>query len=152
MKQLGPLPRGIELAPTLAQRVYQLRDVRNFTVKDLAKAARFPARRIEEIESGMETWLSATDRQLLAKALNIEPGLLQEVESRPRDEMPKSHMLDQNTGAMLRDAILNGARDLRCPDCGNALKCSVQEGRDLQEETIRFAKAFCVKCPYVLRT
>jgi transcriptional regulator with XRE-family HTH domain len=152
MKQFGPLPSGTQLAPTLAQRTSQVRELRNLTVKDVAKAARFPVRRVEEIESGMETWLSAPDRQLLAKALNIEPQLLQEVETRSASAVPESHMLDQNTGALLRQAILNGARDLPCPDCGKQLKCSVQQGRDLQEQPIQFAKAFCAKCPFVLRT
>jgi transcriptional regulator with XRE-family HTH domain len=151
MKQFGPLPRDLVLAPTLAQRVSQLREVHNLTVLDVAQSARFTPRRVEEIEAGMETWLSVTERQRLAKALNVDPRVLKEVEVQSTRSVPESHMFDQNTSTILREAILGGARELTCPDCGNSLKCSVQEGRDLEEQTIRFAKAFCVKCPFVLR-
>lgn len=147
MRQLRPLPNNFEFAPTLAQRVLQLRDYRNMTVKDLAKLSRFPVKRIEEIEAGMETWLSASDRQLLAKALSVEPSLLQEVERRytQLSEVPRSVMAD------LADDILHGARDLQCPVCGRNLRCSVQEGLDLEGRPIVLPKAFCTKCPFILQ-
>ena len=148
MKQSRPLPKDLELAPTLARRVLQLREFRNLTVRDLAKLSRFPEVRIEDIESGLEIWLSSTDRQLLAKALSIEPSLLQEVETRP----PLSDSTQQKAAAAyLGRAILEGVRELECPDCGQTLRCSVQEGFDLDGLPVRFPKAFCSRCPYVLR-
>jgi transcriptional regulator with XRE-family HTH domain len=148
MKQIRPLPPKFQLAPTLAQRVRQLREFRNMTVKDLAKLSRFEHSRLEEIESGFENWLSASDRQLLAQALSVEPAILQEVEMRPElgDTLER-----QAAAQFLARAILEGARDLACPSCGNTLRCSVQEGLDLEGRPIRFAKAFCMKCPFVLR-
>src|SRR5262249_19088297 len=83
-KHFRPIPSTMKLADTLAQRVGQLREFRNMTVRDLAKASRFDVRRLEEIESGMETWFSSTERQLLAKALSVEPALLLEVERRSK--------------------------------------------------------------------
>jgi len=141
----------MKLAPTLAQRVGQLREYRNMTLRDLARASRFSLHRLVDIESGLETWFSVTERQLLAKALSVEPALLQEVESRPRsllDDDPKK------LAAVIQDltrAILHGAHDLECPDCGSTLKCSIHEGIDLEEKPIQFAKAFCIKCPFILR-
>lgn len=149
-KQFKPIPSTMKLAATLAQRLAQLREFRNMTVRDLAKASRFELRRLEDIEAGMETWFSSTERQLLAKALSVEPALLQEVEKRSKPggeetELPADEVLRINK------AILSGARDLECPSCGGSLKCSVQEGLDINEEPIRFAKAFCLQCPFVLR-
>jgi len=95
--------------------------------------------------------LSATDRQVLASALNIEPSLLQEVERRAKvttdNYDPQLVAVHQQ---QLADAILAGGRDLECPSCGGTLKCSVREGLDLDAKPIRFPKAFCLQCPYQL--
>ncbi len=143
----------MKLAPTLARRVNQLREFRNMTVRDLARGSRFSEKRIEDIESGIETWLSSSDRQLLGKALSVEPFLLQEVESRMNTghQVRETHMLDQATSQQLAEAILSGARDLECPDCGGTLKCSILQGTDIEGRPMQLAKAFCMKCPFVLR-
>lgn len=103
--------------------------------------------RVEDIEAGIETWLSTTERQLLAKALTVEPILLQEVETRP----PGSEAHIEEAQARIVDAILNGQRELECPQCGGTLRCSVQDALDFDGNPTRFAKAYCLKCPYVLR-
>src|SRR5262250_1279656 len=146
MRQVKPIPQTMKLAPTLAQRVFQLREFRNLTVRDLARLCRFPPQRIEEIEAGMETWFSSTDRQLLAKALCVEPAVIQEVETRPRLEDP---LALQEVSDRLTSLILGGARDLQCPACGHSLRCSIQEGFDIEGQPIGFAKAFCTRCPFV---
>lgn len=151
MKQYKPLPSAVQLSSTLARRLFELRELRNLTVKDLARMTRFSPQRIEDLEAGLETWLSTTDRQLLAKALAIEPSLLQEVETRIDTGQTPPPMASDSLINQLSEAILNGARNLECPDCGSTLKCSVQEGLDIEERTTRFAKAFCMKCPFVLR-
>jgi hypothetical protein len=109
--------------------------------------------RLEDIEAGLETWLSASDRQLLAKALSIEPSLLQDVETRSiaGHQVRDTHMLNKATNEQLSNAILNGARELECPDCGSTLRCRIQEGTDIEGRPIQMGKAFCVKCPFVLR-
>jgi transcriptional regulator with XRE-family HTH domain len=152
VKQVGPLPADFQLGNTLARRIWQLRDFRNMTVRDLAKASRFTVERIDDLEQGLETWLSFTDRQILAAALSIDPQLFQEVERRATvttdnydQQLVSAH---QN---QLADAILSGVRDIECPNCGGTLKCSVQEGFDLEGKPIRFPKAFCLKCPFLFR-
>jgi transcriptional regulator with XRE-family HTH domain len=150
-KRLGPIPKELKLASTLAQRLFQLREFRNLTVRDLARASRFSVIRIEELEAGMETWLSATDRQLLAKALNVEANVLQEVESRPTlssTTESKDYVPDRRR-EIIR-AIINGARDLECPECNGALKCSIQQGLDMDNNEVSVARAFCIKCPFVI--
>lgn len=147
MRQFKPLPSHLTLAPTLAQRVQQLREYRNLTVKDLAKASRLGLRRIEDIEGGLETWLSSTNRQMLAKALAVEPYVIQEAESRPPAE--EGVLMDEQN--RIAAAILRGSRDLECPNCGTSLHCSVQDAFDIEGKPIRFAKAFCPKCTFVLK-
>jgi len=93
--------------------------------------------------------LSSTDRQLLARALTVDPRVLQDVEA-------KSHLvddLDQNAAVLknLSEQILTGLRDLECPNCGTTLKCSVQEALDLEGARIYLPKAFCQKCPFFLK-
>jgi transcriptional regulator with XRE-family HTH domain len=147
----GPLPVDFDMGTTLAQRVSKLRDYRNLTVKDLAKNCRFAVERIEDLEAGLETWLSASDRQRLAKALNIEANVLQEVEMRAvlsSTKESKEYTVDRIRE--IAHAIINGARDLECPECGGNLKCSIQQGLDLENNVILLARAFCSKCPFVV--
>ena len=150
-KRLGPLPAELQLAPTLAQRVFQLREFRNLTVLDLARQSRFTVTRIEDIEAGLETWLSATDRQVLSKALNVEANILQEVEQRAvLSSMPESKSYSADRIREIARAIINGARDLTCPECDGTLRCSVQTGLDMEGNELILARAFCLKCPFVL--
>src|SRR5947208_2102618 len=103
MKTFKPIPSDHPLAPTLARRIVQVREFRNMTVLDLALLANFSIKRVEELESGLETWLSSTDRQRLAKALSVEPSVLKEVEQRYSEiaPLPESHMLDAVTAEKL---------------------------------------------------
>jgi transcriptional regulator with XRE-family HTH domain len=141
----------MDLGSTLAQRISRLRDYRNLTVKDLAKFSRFSFERIEDLEAGLETWLSATDRQRLAKALNIESSLLQDVEQRAvLSSTKESSGYSVDRIREIAHSIINGARDLECPECGGNLKCSIQQGLDLENNEILLARAFCSKCPFVL--
>jgi transcriptional regulator with XRE-family HTH domain len=140
-----------ELAPTLARRIAQLRERKNLTIKDLGEDSRFGKQRIEDLESGLETWLSATDRQLLARALAVDPIIIQEVEQRPRLEISDDPVRYAAMLADMADSILKGVKELECPQCGNTLRCRVQEGLDMEEQPIYFAKAFCPKCPFVLK-
>ena len=118
------------------------------TVKDLAQSARMEFQRIEDIESGIETWLSITDRQLLSRALAVEPHILQEVEV--RDVVPSADRVTA-TQQDIALRILGGERELQCPNCGGALKCSIQQALDMEGLPLHFPKAFCVKCPWVLK-
>jgi transcriptional regulator with XRE-family HTH domain len=153
-KQFNALPRDFRtrLEPTLARRIFQLREFRNMTVQDLANACRFTVARIEDLEAGLETWLSATDRQSLASALSIEPVYLQEVEGRAStNKVKESAAYNQQIIDQIADSIFAGARELECPDCGSTLKCSTQEGLDIEGNRVALAKAFCIKCPFILR-
>ncbi len=145
------VPITQELEAPLCRRLVQLREMRNLTRRDLAKRTNFTEERIVDLETGLETWLSAADRQMLARALAVDPPVLQEVEDRPRLEPtndPKSYQTVLNE---ITVAILGGMRELACPQCGHTMRCRVQEGLDIDEQPIYFAKAFCEKCPFTLK-
>jgi hypothetical protein len=152
MKQTGPIPKTIQLANTLAQRIMQVRELRNMTVRDLARSTKFGIKRIEDIQAGMETWLSATDRQVLAKALAIEPALIQEVEARSDTSLGEQLVIVPEVVKVdLAQAIFDGVKRLNCPLCGDELNCSIQRGFDMDGIPVQLAKAYCTKCPFVLR-
>ncbi len=152
MKQISQmLPDNMPLKSTLAGRVNQLREFRNMTVKDLAKATRMKVQRVEDIESGFETWLSTTDRQILAKALRVEPSILKEVEWRPPEAVPELAEVSRETMEELADNILHGERNLDCPRCKSPMTCYVQEAIDLEDNKIFLPMASCTKCPFVLK-
>ena len=142
----GPLPIDMTLATTLARRIAQIRDFRNITPLDLARRSRFSLDRIEDLEAGLETWLSATDRQRLAKALNIEAVLLQDVERRATlSSTNDSKFYSADRIKEIGRAIINGAKNLECPECGGTLQCSIQHGLDLESNQILLARAFCLR-------
>ena len=145
------LPNNMPLKGTLASRVNQLREFRNMTVKDLAKASRMTVQRIEDLEAGFETWLSTTDRQILAKALRVEPLLLKEVEFRPPEAVPELAEVPREIMEELADNILHGERNLDCPRCKSPMTCYVQEAIDLEDNKIFLPMASCTKCPFVLK-
>ncbi|CAN5490242.1 hypothetical protein BH11CYA1_BH11CYA1_23160 [soil metagenome] len=140
-----------ELPKSLARRIAELRERKNLTVRDLAQDSRFTKERIEDIESGLETWLSSTDRQLLARALAVDPYIIQEAETRPRLEESDDPVAYAAILADLSDSILKGVKEHECPQCGNTLRCRVQEGLDIEELPVFIAKAFCQKCPFILK-
>ena len=150
-KAKDPSDAAKELPATLSGRSAELRERKNLTIRDLAQDSRFTKERIEDIESGLETWLSSTDRQLLARALAVDPYIIQEVETRPRLEESDDPVAYAAMLADLSDSILKGVKEQECPQCGNTLRCRVQEGLDIDEQPIYMAKAFCQKCPFILK-
>lgn len=117
------------------------------TRKDLSRYSRLKEEKIEDIEAGVETWLSVVERQLLAKALSIEPILLQEVETRPNLGAETMYAVEIELGKK----ILDGTTEMECPQCGGTLNCRVEQGYDIQGNVIKMAKAFCLNCAYTLR-
>ncbi len=140
-----------ELEKPLSARVAQLRQLRNLTLSELSERTNFPISRLEDIETGLETWLSSTDRQMLARALAVDPPVLQEVEVKPRLEPSDDPVRYQAILDDITTSILTGARELACPQCGHTMRCRIQEGLDIDEQPIYFAKAFCQKCPFTLK-
>lgn len=147
MRRYKPLPADFKFESTLAGRLRQIREFRTMSTQEVAKLCRFKLQRVEELEGGMENWLSAADRQLIAKALSVEPSLLKEVELRSGIDDDRNGAMEKN----LARAILAGQKDLPCPYCGGKLISSVEDAFDIEDRPFRFAKAFCENCTFLLR-
>ncbi len=131
MKSKNSLPESILVTSTLAQRIQGLRSLNNFTVLDLAKLTKIPIKQIEDIESGLDTWLSSVLRQKLANALKVEPNLLLEVE--------------------FKDYVDIKFVDYKiCPNCKIDLQLKTYEGFDFNNDVVQLQKFYCSKCPYVI--
>jgi hypothetical protein len=144
------LPRDRDWGSTLARRLTFIREWRGMSVGAVARDSHFSVERINDIETGMETWLSSSDRQLLALALKVDAAILQEVETRARLEAAADPVRFEAIVADIRDSILSGLKEIDCPQCGNTMRCRVQEGLDMEGQPTYRAKAFCVKCPFVI--
>ncbi len=131
MKSKNSLPESILVTSTLAQRIQGLRSLNNFTVLDLAKLTKIPIKQIEDIESGLDTWLSSVLRQKLANALKVEPNLLLEVEFKDYVDIK---FIDYKI----------------CPNCNIDLRLKIYEGFDFNNDVVQLQKFYCPKCPYVI--
>lgn len=142
-----------ELAETLALRVSRLREARNLTVRDLARLCHFTIRRIEEIEGGIEVWLSITDRSILARALGVQSETLREVEASP-DDLKKDRATtaaEQADLDRIADRVLAGEKNIACPRCGAILITAVENALDFEGQPTKFARAYCPVCPFAIR-
>ncbi len=127
-----------------------MRDLRNLTVLDLSRTTRMSVKRIEALESGQELWLSIRDRTILARALGVQPSVIQEVETCPSamsDERKQSiKAIDE-----IADRILAGEVQISCPQCGSILKVSVEDALDFEGRPTQFPRGYCPVCPFSLR-
>jgi len=138
------------LPNTLGSRVTFLRNARELHIAELSREARVSLKLLEEIESGIETWLSVSIRQRIARVLKVDPIILEEVEIKIIDEdlfkaMP--HELIKK----IEESILSGEKEIYCPLCKNLLRVWIQEGFDLNENPIKSAKANCTECLFQLK-
>lgn len=131
---------------SLAQFVSQLREKLGLSQIGLAKKSNLPLEVIESIESGQELFLPTTIRQKLAKGLKLNTRDVKVFE-KPYDN---SQSFDEIVG-ILKINILEGEKDLQCPQCGEELICRVEKMYDLEDNLIRHPKARCAKCPFQIK-
>lgn len=139
----------VDLPATLAQRVQVLREQLGITTTRLAERALLPVELIQDVESGIELFLSPAIRMKLARALRVKPHILQDVE-KPGPEHNKSfHALDPRL-YKLKEAFYrmvdNPDAVEACPQCGNALVLQRFERKDLQDQPITHYKLHCSGC------
>ena len=85
----------VVLPETLAKRVQFLRDQRDLTQRQLAQQAALPLQQIEDIEAGLELFLSPDIRQRLARILRVKANVLEEVELKRQDDDSLSGLKQQ---------------------------------------------------------
>ena len=139
-------------AVTLAERIRFWREQRYLTPASLALKTRLPLKTIEDIEAGIETFLSPTVRQRIARILHVRPGQIKELEKPPK-VLPGSAdaPILQQRSVSLHDAILRDPDEPQaCPLCQAPLQIRVFERRDLQNNPLLVIKASCTACLFRL--
>ncbi len=137
--------------PTLAQQVQTLRDRLNMTRRTLAERARVPEQSVEDIESGIETFLSPAIRSRLARALRVRPDVLAALEKPP--PTPPASVLVQSESArisFLQHIIDHPQHPHSCPECQGPLDVRLFPRRDLRDQPITAIKVRCQRCLFQL--
>ena len=139
------------LPKTLASRVSFIRNARKLHIAELSFRARVPLKLIEDIESGIERQLSTAIRQRIARVLNVDPIILQEVEVKNEiNDLPKEPQLE--LVERIQEDILSGIKNIKCPLCGSQLRAWIQEGFDLEGKKVKTPKAHCTVCVFQLKS
>lgn len=135
------------LPKTLAQRVQYFREKYNLSKEALASLSNVDLPLINNIEEGIETFLSTTIRQRLAKTLKISAGALKEVEKHP----PKPEISLEKLVYLKENILAGNIKDNKCPVCNNPLICKLLTMYDLEDNPVKLPKARCSKCPFQLK-
>ncbi|MDX2084498.1 MAG: helix-turn-helix domain-containing protein [Candidatus Melainabacteria bacterium] len=142
------------LPETLAQRIQHLREQRGVTQQRLAHLANVPVQLIEELESGVELFLSTASRLKLARALRVRPGILKEVEvsSQPAIQVDSAYNHEVSSAfgqasTLPFEAMATNPKGFwPCPACGGALQIALRDREDLRHHPIVVLKARCTEC------
>ena len=135
----------------LAQFVFHTREKSGLSVSGLSKKCNLEEDVIQNIESGLEIFLSVTVRQKLAKGLKVTPNEIKIYEKNENYNFTSKEILDN-----LREDILNNANNkyysALCPVCGSKLNVRIAKLYDLEDNLILHPKAVCTKCPFQLHS
>lgn len=145
------------LPETLAKRVQHLRGVRDMTVRQLAQQTALPVQMIEDIEAGLELFLSPAVRQRLARILRVKADVLEEVESKPEKESTLTELKQQQRikqkSLLLVNQIKTGiTENLTCPECEKDMIVQIYPREDLEGNKFEVIKAHCSSCLFRLET
>lgn len=143
-------PSSSSLPATLAERIRFLREKRYMTPEMLAMKALVPLSMVEDLEAGIEMFLSPAVRQRIARVLHVRPSQIAEAEKPPEFDNAEAAVL-QRKALALREAIL-GDPDAPhlCLSCGAPLAVRLFERRDLRDNPLTVIKANCTRCLFRL--
>ena len=131
---------------SLAHFISERREKAGLSQSGLAKKCNLTISEIEDIESGIELFIPTTVRQKLAKGLKINLSELKKYEVKEKFELVPQSVIDD-----LKEDILNGAKDLNCPLCGETLITRILELYDLEDNINYHPKGKCPKCPFQIK-
>ena len=136
------------LGDTLAKRVQILRESCGLSQSKLAELANLPLSQVEDIERGLELFLSASVRQKLARVLKIKGSTLQAVEKAPEHVEPR---LSASAREQYIDEIIHYPnRSYYCPFCKATLDVRLFHRKDLEDNPLVEVKANCTQCLFRL--
>ena len=131
---------------TLSEFVVQRREKLGLSTSGLAKKCHLDVDVIQRIENGEELFLATTVRQNLAKGLKCS---LDEIKALEKSFDNK--IADATTIETLKERILKGATDLKCPLCGSPLRTRIAKMYDLEDNLMLHPKAVCTKCVFQIK-
>jgi len=131
---------------SLAQFVVQRREKLGLSSSGLADRCHLDIEVIRRIESGEDLFLATTVRQNLAKGLKCPLSDIKALEKSFNNVMVDSKTVDD-----LKQQILNGNKDLKCPMCGSILKTRIAKMYDLEDNLMLHPKAVCTKCVFQIK-
>jgi len=131
---------------SLAQFVFQTREKLGLSQSGLANKSSLPLEMIESIEAGQELFLPTTIRQKLAKGLRLNTRDIKIFEKEYDENLPPEELIE-----ILKIEILQGEKNLKCPQCKEDLICHIEKMYDLEDNLIKHPKARCSKCPFQIR-
>ena len=134
------------LKESLAHFISERREKLGLSQSGLAKKCNMSLSEIEDIESGVELFVPTTIRQKLAKGLKINLNELRKYEISEKFELVSQDIIDD-----LKEDILNGQKNLKCPLCGETLITRIVELYDLEDNLNYHPKGRCPKCPFQIK-
>lgn len=141
------------LPDTLAQRVQVLRVKRQLTTAKMAEKALLEKDFIEEVEAGIQLFLSPVERQRMARVLKVDMRVLQEVEKSP-EETGKSKdddkPADDDYTILLFKIMQNPDAEYDCPKCQKPLVVRLFSRLDMNDDPVQALKIHCSQCLFRL--
>lgn len=131
---------------SLAQFVQLKREEIGLSTTGLAKKCHLDLDLLERIEAGEELFLPTTVRQSLAKGLKCSLADIKELEKDIDTKLSSDFVIRK-----LKEQILNGEENLRCPKCGSTLVTRIAEMYDLEDNLMLHPKAHCSKCIFQIK-
>jgi len=91
-------------------------------------------------------FLPTTIRQKLAKGLKLELSEIQKYEIKEEFKTVKDNIIED-----IKERILNGEKELKCPVCSEPLIVRIAKMYDLEDNLMLHPKARCTKCPFQIK-
>lgn len=132
---------------TLAEFVFETREKMGLSQIGLAKKCNLNFDEIQNIESGIELFLSSTIRQKLAKGLKVSLSEIKQYEKREDFHFGTGKDIEELKQLILENEGNKGFAPL-CPVCGSKLNIRIAKLYDLEDNLMLHPKAVCSKCPF----
>jgi transcriptional regulator with XRE-family HTH domain len=137
------------LANTLALRVQQLREQYGYSQERLAELANLPLSQIQDIEAGIELFLSPSVRQKLARVLKTRASVLKAVE-KPQQTQLTPYLSPEARERYIEEILHHPNQAYDCLICGGPLAVRLFNRRDLEDNPLVEVKAHCSRCLFRL--
>ena len=129
---------------TLAQLVKQVRESQYLSIEQLAEATQLSLETLEDLEAGIQLFLSPSQRQKLARGLKLSPKQIKNLEK----EQPATDMLADKKMILAIQVRRNPEGQYYCPQCQSQLMVRIFERRDIDDNLVMAYKMQCSKCPF----